>query len=369
MSIQQSSVVVLCILIGSLALCSGGCGPKEQIAKYKIRKDKSDFLEKMTQATPEKKPVESRMVVGLVQAAQDCWFFKVHGPKSQVTATEKQWREFLASVRIENAVPKWETPEGWKMKAVSRMAASAGGYANFQINSEDPPLLLKISRLGGQQDLFQNATRWRGQLGLPPIARQDAQSQYVKTEYADGKMILFDHSGSGGSGGMGAPFMGGAGKMPAGHGKKTTPNKKQDTEIPEFTFDIPDGWQQEQDAPVVLVRLFKKDAAEQIAISATRMPPELNDWNTNVKQWVTDITAGKLTEDEIKQQTKRIQIDGVDAQQILLNSTNSEKPESIVGVMFAKQNFTWFVKMKGETETVKASMSDLDTFLNSIKVK
>ena len=371
---QRLLAVSLCFLC-TLAVLQSGCGPKEKIARYRIRKDKSDFLEKMSKLEP--KESESRMVVGLLQEPQDCWFFKIHGPKSEVSATEEQWRKFLASVTIENGIPKWETPEGWKMKAVSRMAASVGGYANYQINDSSPPLLMKISRLGGKQNLYENATRWRGQLGLPPIAEQDAESQYEKTEYVKGRMILFDHSGAAGAGGgMGGPFSGGAGKMsgpgkmPPGHGKSKETNKKQqpDTQNPEFTFDVPKGWTEQKDAPVVIAKLLKNDAVGDIAISVTRMSMKFNDWKGNVEQWASDLGI-EVAEKEIAEKTEKIQVDDVAGKKILLEAKSTENPDSIVGIMFVKQDFTWFVKMKGDASTVKLSMDDLGAFLKSIRVK
>ena len=130
----------------------------------------------------------------------------------------------------------------------------------------------------------------------------------------------------------------------------------------------PDGWTQKKDAPVVLVRLLKTDAVGKIAISATRMPLEFNDWNKNVTQWAGDIGA-KTTPDEIGNLTQNIQVDGAEAQQITLSSPESESREALVGVMFEKQGYTWFVKMKGDSEIVKKAESDLNAFLKSIKIK
>ena len=362
---------MLLFLSAAMILLSG-CGPREEISSYTFRKDKPGGpLAKKGQTQPVGSE-EWQMVVGILQRNDDCWIFKIHGPKDSVAKAKEHYLKFFEGIGYVSAdLPTFEVPDGFEMRAVSRMAAQMGGYANYRIPNVEPELLLKVSRLGGRQNLLENINRWRGQLGLESVGPPELKSQILETEYADGMLVVFNATGQGG-GGMGGPMM--RKMMEQGKFGQNAPNKKKSASKNPSTerklgFELPEGWEEIKNAPVVALKIAKKSEPENISISVTEMPASFNDWNQSVSQWLSDLKMD-LTEEQVAQQTSKISVASVEGQRIDLHpGGDAAQTESISGVMFEHGDKTWFVKMKGKTELVKSNADLFSQFLESLKIK
>ena len=73
----------------------------------------------------------------------------------------------------------YTTPAGWQAQAPSQMR-----LASFSIAKGGD---VSVSTLPGAADLLSNLNRWRGQVGLPPLADQAAAQQSVKPVQIDGR--------------------------------------------------------------------------------------------------------------------------------------------------------------------------------------
>jgi hypothetical protein len=331
---------------------NAGCAHREQVAEYKFRKNVSD--EKAPSA-----PQATRMVVGIVQRDSSCWFFKISGAVAAVKDTEEAWSGFLRSISFGNdGKPEWRLPDGWQMKG-----ARPGRFATLAVPDTDPPLEVAISTLRGQQDLPSNVDRWRGQLGLSPIDDGDVNKHLNTSDNPNVKMLIFDETGKDAGGGMMPPFArGGAPKVPS------TPIKGDSNE-PKFEYVIPEGWEKDEKAQVVTVRLNRKNSDGKMAISVTRMALSFNDWATQARQWAGDLQL-ELSAERVKELTKKVEVDSVSAQRISLTSEPRDgQSETIEGVMLVKGGFTWFVKMKGDSKLVQESLAGFENFLKSIRIK
>src|SRR4029077_16036488 len=100
------------------------------------------------------------------------WFFRLSGPPDPVAGLAENFRTFVKSLRFaaEDAPPVWQLPEGWRQKPGSGMR-----YATIEVDAPAAPLDLSVTVLPPSESdsdayTLANVNRWRGQLGLPPLA-------------------------------------------------------------------------------------------------------------------------------------------------------------------------------------------------------
>ncbi len=193
-------------------LAATGCNQPEEIVTHRIPKSRSN-LDKfdrrpMSSARRTAAPtVPTRMVVGLVERSDATWFFKIQGPVDQVNLAEPVWREFFGSLRFNNdEQPEWDLPTGW-----SKGRSSSMRFATLNLTSTVPPLEMSISSLGPNQNLLDNVNRWRGQLALDGLEKE--QIKLNEIDFDGGSMVLFDEVGLA-STAAGGPMMGAMGGPP-----------------------------------------------------------------------------------------------------------------------------------------------------------
>jgi hypothetical protein len=84
-----------------------------------------------------------------------------------------------------NGTPRlrYETPAGW-----SELPAKGMSMANFTAGKGPSPAQVTLIPLGSEAgDLLANVNRWRGQIGLPPIERDEAERQAEPIDVGQGK--------------------------------------------------------------------------------------------------------------------------------------------------------------------------------------
>ena len=161
-------------------------------------------------------------VLGVIQHRDDvAWFYKMTGDAELVEQQKPAFVEFLKSLKFAAAAqsptempaghpaiggdmmataaaagpishegqPKWQVPAGWQEVAagqflIAKFNISGSGGATAAVNVSSSP--------GDGGGLAANVNRWRGQLGLPPVA------EIVTTpiDVAGGKAQLVDISGT-----------------------------------------------------------------------------------------------------------------------------------------------------------------------------
>lgn len=124
----------------------------------------------------------TRILVAVLPLPQVAYYFKMSGDDALVAAQKNTFVEFLKSVHFgapetpavaasaddgpEEALPKWEVPQGWQKQTPGRMQAArftAAGPNNAAAE-------VTFSTLGGTGGgLLANVNRWRKQLALPPL--------------------------------------------------------------------------------------------------------------------------------------------------------------------------------------------------------
>ena len=111
----------------------------------------------------------------------DVTVYKV--PKEKPAALPAQ----LAAAPAPKSAMTWDIPKGWEKKppAPMRVASFAAGNAEVSI----------VSLPGEAGGVLANINRWRGQLGLPPIAEKDLASATRLVDTAAGRVLVVDFTG------------------------------------------------------------------------------------------------------------------------------------------------------------------------------
>jgi hypothetical protein len=160
------------------------------------------------------------IVVAVLDRDGTSWYFKINGPDAVVRELKPAFLEFLKSVSFEAApamamanphagmsmpesapadaaaipaAPSGSLPAGWKEIPNPQML-----MAKYVIQgSGDTKAEVNVSMLAGMGGgALANVTRWRGQLGLPPMSEEDFSKQAQSVDVAGVKGTLIDMTGT-----------------------------------------------------------------------------------------------------------------------------------------------------------------------------
>src|SRR5262249_48966253 len=160
----------------------------------------------------------------------ESWFFKLVGPASLVTEHQKDFSDFMQTVRLDDkpeAVPTWKLPPGWKEEK-----GQGFRFATLRFGPEQTLEMTVGSARGG---ILANVNRWLDQSGLGSAATEDELREKKVIQDVtinDHKVVLVDIIGPGG-----ARNKRGMGQAPAG-----PPARSEQSGEPKF--DLPPGWKQ-----------------------------------------------------------------------------------------------------------------------------
>jgi len=300
--------------------------------------------------------------VALFQRPDAAWFFKVSGAPDEVGAVESEWQKFIDDVKFDvadgNEQPVWELAEGW----------TTGPPAPFRFATVKLPeseIEIRISKLGGQQDLLSNVNRWRvSQLGLPPATAENVDDEFENKEGQGGKYLLFDQQGMSAGQSMGGPFMNRAARGKSSPSPHKSPVKSAATAKPagppQFDLVPPEGFDQGKTSSMVVARFIKKTDDGKVQISVVPLTA-VNKWNDNVNFWRQSVGLGEIDDAKMIEETEGKRIE------LLKDHDGSDK--GLIGVMVKKDDLAWFFKMIGERTLVRESEELFDQFLKDFTFK
>ena len=166
---------------------------------------------------------KSRILAAITRRDGTAWFFKMTGDDGLVAEQKPAFIEFLKSVSFPAAAtqaqlppshppidggnmmaqpatapssgqpkPNWEVPSGWKevpggQFLVAKFALTGAANAQANVNVSMSP--------GEGGGMFANFNRWRGQLGLPPVAEADLAKEIQPLDLPGGKASVADITG------------------------------------------------------------------------------------------------------------------------------------------------------------------------------
>jgi len=309
------------------------------------------------------------MVVALFQRPDAAWFFKVSGAPDEVGAVEPEWQKFIDDVKFDvadgNEQPVWELPEGW----------TTGPPAPFRfatIKLPESEIEIRVSKLGGQQDLLSNVNRWRStQLGLPAATADNVDENFENKTGQGGEYLLFDQQGLSSGQSMGGPFMnrarGGMSRAP-----QRMPAKPKITAEaagpPKFDLVPPRGFAMGKTSPMVVARFVKESDGGKVQISVVPLTA-VNKWNDNVNFWRQSVGLDNIDDAKMLEETQAITVSGIEGKRVELLEDHDGSDQGLIGVMVKKDDLAWFFKMIGKRTLVRESEELFDQFLKDFTFK
>jgi hypothetical protein len=144
---------------------------------------------------------KSRTTAAVIEKDETLWFVKMDGEESVVTAQQDAFKDFLKSIRFEEAQAPatqvaggapWKAPEGWTQKTAGQMVLAA-----YQANKNGKTADITVTSFPGDVGgVLANVNRWRGQVGLPPIDAGSLGKETKTVELAGGeKATVVDVTG------------------------------------------------------------------------------------------------------------------------------------------------------------------------------
>ena len=208
------------LLLAGLGLATTmGCEKSEPIARYQVDKpppfvspQKANPHDALGQPPrPAGEPTD-RMLGAIVPLGGQGWFFKLTGPKDAVAAQAEAFAALVKSIHFSaEGKPQWTLPAAWQEQPGNDLR-----YATLVIPGEGKPLEVSVTVLpnsgnDNENYILLNLNRWRGQLGLPPIAKEQLAGESTSLPLEGATATLVNLLGTAAPGGMGrGPFQSGA---------------------------------------------------------------------------------------------------------------------------------------------------------------
>ncbi len=217
--LNNRSGLMLLAAVGIVLAAESGCGRTERVAHYRAPKPLPIEAPAVDSSAGSQQSIgepKDRMLGAIIPVGSQGWFFKLTGPKDAVAVKEADFMTLLKSVHFaDDGKPQWTLPEGWRQQPGSdiRYATLVIGPAEGQ---DEKPLEVSVTVLpkSGDDESYAlvNINRWRGQLKLPPIAKEQLSSESTQIELAAARATVVNLLGTESARGMGGgPFSRGAG--------------------------------------------------------------------------------------------------------------------------------------------------------------
>ena len=179
-------------------LAAVGCGPSDEVRTYQVKKP----TEPPVDTTPEG-PAKVRLLGAIIPVKDRSWFVRFLGPVEVVDAHEKEFDEFLNSIRVSDdptKPPTYTAPPGWKEQPPKQMRV-----VTFAVgDGPNPPEVYISTPLGGS--VLDNVNRWRVDfVGVRRVTGDELPTTTKELTLGTTKAYRVDVRGPGGKGGMMRP--------------------------------------------------------------------------------------------------------------------------------------------------------------------
>jgi hypothetical protein len=303
---------------------------------------------------PRAEPPSARLLAAVLPVGEKVWFVSVTGPAPAVAALKPQFEQFVQTIRFpenERRRVTWELPADWhRERSRERMR-----YATFRAGPN--ALEVKVHAFGrdqaGMADLLGNVNRWRGQLGLGPIAADElpSVSRPIAVNGVSGTFV--DMTGPGASAaGATAPPMDQVGPAPPA--------------APEtLGYDAPPGWEPVPVPPGSMrVAAFKvADGGQSAEVTVIPLAGQAGGLLSNVNRWRGQIGLPDTTEEQLRKEAKMLDSP---AGPVVYVDLAGPKGRTLGGVLLHGGR-SWFVKLQGPAELVGKRQAAFEAFLKSLR--
>jgi hypothetical protein len=296
------------------------------------------------------KPESTRLLAALVPHGDQTWFVKLMGPASAVEPHAAAFEQFVRSLRFTGQVAQpvaWTVPDGWQAQA-----GPAERHATFRLGPQSTGLEVTVTSLGKEAAaVLPNVNRWRGQIGLAPLADADLGS-VTRTLKLNGDVVtLVDLTGPGSK--KGPLAMGGP-----------PPARRP------VTYQVPLGWEENARPEPMHTAAFRvREGGQTAEITLTPLPGPAGGLLGNVNRWREQVQLSSISEEELRKDLKPLELGGLPGHYVDLLGPESAgaRRQRILGVVATRGTTTWFVKMRGPADLVGKQKTAFEAFVGSIR--
>ena len=226
-----------------------------------------------------------RLLGAIAPVGESVWFLKLTGPAPEVTAHEREFEQFVRSLRFTDD-PKspltWTLPAGWRQGDPPPKGglAEQTRFAAFFVGQEG--LKLTVSRLGKEAgDVLANVNRWRkNDLNLGPITDLAGVTRSVKVN--DRPITLVDMTGG----------------KPGTDDEPDEPNEPAAAAPGPPAYDVPPGWQpiKATGMRVAAFKVVDRDKAAEVTVIP--LAGQAGGILANINRWRKEVGLPDMTEEQ-----------------------------------------------------------------------
>ena len=342
-----------------------GCAPRAQVSTYNVPKPDQVFEANHVESSAPLEQqggelVAQRMLAAMITKETKTWFFKLMGQNDVVAGQAQAFRDWISSVQFTDGAPpepEWVAPPGW-----SQLPASGMRFATMAIDGaavEATVIPLPTPPGDADEYVLSNVNRWREQLQLDEIGANELTEHTEIIELPDAKAVLAEFSGQAPTDGR-PPFAGGGLARPGQANDGPRPQAVPD-------FDVPDGW-----APTAGSAISKAafivdgNNGTSVVITATDLPA--SDLLSNVNRWRSQIQLDTIDAAQLEADVQTLDVDGHPGKFVELVAPETASPrESILAVVINVGEFSWFIKLRGDSELAEMEKQHFLGFVASFK--
>jgi hypothetical protein len=357
----------------ALALALIGCG-KEEIKVYQVSKDK-------TEPPPMVNPHGSKMV-------------------GNIPRTPAESLPHLT----------WTQPSGWETVAPGEVRVASFNVKGPGNKQADVSIVPLPGLAGGD---LNNVNRWRGTVGLQPVAQEELSKVAERVEIAGLESSLYEQAGQNpaedgktrilaaiqhregtawffkmtGDDELVAqqkpafieflkslrfeaaeaqpalppshpPIESLAGQPPAAGASETKPS-----------WEVPGGWKAEPPSEMLLAKFSATDNAARAEITVSSFPGDVGGLLANVNRWRQQVKLAPIDETGLAQAVSQLEVPVGKGSLVDLNGTDAKTGQKarLVGVAVPHGGQTWFFKMLGDEPVVAREKDAFLKFVQSVK--
>lgn len=286
------------------------------------------------------------MLAAIVPAPDATWFFKVVAPADRLGSHKDEVLEFLRTIQVKGAEVRWTAPPSWKEER-----GAGDRQATLRFGGAEPLLELTVVRLGGAAGgTLPNVNRWRGQMGLGPLAEADLEKETAKV----GPAVVVDL--------VGPRKPAALASAPAPAAPPRGPDDSVDQLRTLFDFQVPAGWV-ERSAPGP-ARLFEFQAG-QARVSLSYLSGDGGGLEANVNRWRNQAGLDAVGEEQARRLAVAQPFLGREGHYVEL--VGGER--AIVCAFLLGPPYSLFLKMDGSTDAVRKERDAFEVFARTMKIK
>ena len=132
-----------------------------------------------------------------------------------------------------------------------------------------------------------------------------------------------------------------------------------------ITYTVPRGWEELEPSGIRKANLKVTDANGSAELTVLVFPGDVGGRLANINRWREQIGLDAVTPEELPAFTESYKISNHGGLYVRLEGNM----QSILGALLPFHGSTWFFKLQGHTDTVRANEAAMKSFLNSVKIE